>query len=473
MRKTYIGFIGFSDPYWNHDYVNKEYNNAKNILQEIAKKEDISLVLAPSVVISDEDLVSVLKKIHQQNVEGLILHTTAQTDGDRILEIGGFLSKNPMPVIIWSTREHYSGHMKANTFTSLQFFTALLHRQRIEYKWIYGDIDEHIHVSDKLTTSLRTLKIIAALKGARLLSIGGKVPGFYLCNYDELALRKRFGVIIESFDLHRIFLDAEKISSNEVAVILQSIKKESRITCTNKESVEKGIRIFLVIKNLVKKHNYAGVTLRCWPEFMEVYGATACLSLSLLIDNGIITSDEGDIGGLISMLIQYYANKRKSVPTLFDLIGFDEEKNTILLWHCGASPLSLKDKNAKAIIFDSPILSSTPGGAIGPVIEAQFKTGTATIVRFSGENCSRYFSFSGDVINTSPPIHGAYVEIKPKNIRVRDIINTALSGGCEYHMSFAYSEHTAIINEMAQWLYIEKIENIPYQNGNGAFAQYR
>jgi L-fucose isomerase-like protein len=222
---------------------------------------------------------------------------------------------------------------------------------------------------------------------------------------------------------------------------------------------------------LAKSQHYAALTLRCWPEFQVDYGASACLPLAMLSDSGVITSDEGDMGGLISMLAQYYATDKAHVPTLLDLIGFEGDKNTCWLWHCGASPASLKRHGSTPKIFDSPILSPEPGGTSGPALETSFQPGAVTVLRLSGDDCSRYLSFSGEVLAVPTRFHGAYAEVQlASDQSVVDVVNTALTSGCEYHFSFAYSDHEAVVREAAYWLGIEPFQRVPHDCGAGAFS---
>ncbi len=58
-----------------------------------------------------------------------------------------------------------------------------------------------------------------------------------------------------------------------------------------------------------------------------MYGAAVCLSVAMLNEAGIITSDESDLMGLISMLISHYATGFTEVPTLLDMVALMRSKH--------------------------------------------------------------------------------------------------------------------------------------------------
>ncbi|MBI4026737.1 MAG: hypothetical protein HY360_17265 [Verrucomicrobia bacterium] len=448
-----VGLIGFSEPYWNRDYVSRTWGEAKSLLSRLTALREIELRGPNQPLMSPADVAPALDAVQPGELDGLIVHCASFAAGEIPLILAQCALRYSLPVVLWATPETEPGHIKANTFTSLHMFSALLHRQGVHYKSVYGYPDGDSGIGSRLDQTLRAWQVIHGLRGARIANIGGRSPGFYLCNYDELALRRRFGIIVEPMEVRELLRAAERVSDDMVQAEKRIRLKHAMIRCAAASTVDKGIRAYLAARQWSREGGYAGIALRCWPEFLEQYHAAACLAVGLLNEDGIITSDEGDVGGLISMLAQRFATGERETPTLLDLIGFDEKENTCWLWHCGATAPCLGQPGRRCEIFDSPILSPEAGGAIGPAISLGIRPGPVTILRFGGPDCGRIFACEGKILDRPVRFHGAYAEVQlPKENPVAQPVAESLSGGWEYHLSLCHRHHAGVLREVAAWL---------------------
>ncbi len=184
-------------------------------------------------------------------------------------------------------------------------------------------------VEEELREIIQALKVIKRLKNDRVAVIGSaRVPGFYGSNFDELAVKERFGVTVDKIDLSTVFAQAEAIPAAAVRAEIERVYGGATeiIGGVSPEQLEKSVRPYLALRSLAEEAGYAGYALKCWPEFPEVYGAAVCLSVAMLNEAGIITSDESDLMGLISMLISHYATGFTEVPTLLDMVALMRSK---------------------------------------------------------------------------------------------------------------------------------------------------
>lgn len=466
-----VGLIGFSEPYWNRDYVSRTWGEAKVRLSRLAALHEIELRGPDQPLMSSKDIASALDAMRPGEMDGLIVHCTSFVAGEIPLILAQCALRYSLPVVLWATPETEPGHIKANPFTSLHLFSALLHRQGVHYKSVYGYPDGDAGVGSRLDQTLRAWQVLRGLRGMRVANIGGRSPGFYLCNYDELALRRRFGVIIEPMEVRELLREAERVSDDAVRTEKGACLKQARIRCASASTVDRGIRVYLAARQWVREGGYAGMALRCWPEFLEQYQAAACLAVGLLNEDAIITSDEGDVGGLISMLAQRFATGGRETPTLLDLIGFDEKENTCWLWHCGATAPCLGQPDKPCELFDSTILSSDASGAIGPAISLGIRPGPVTILRFGGPDCGRIFACEGEVLDRPVRFQGAYAEVQlPRENPVARPIAEALSGGWEYHFSLCHRHHSGVLREAAAWLGLPCYCPDPEEEKDGGFS---
>ena len=86
--------------------------------------------------------------------------------------------------------------------------------------------------------------------------------------------------------------------------------------------LKKAFQIYNALKKLVFKYNLKGLTLRCF-DLLSSYHSTGCLALSLLNNEGIISSCEGDIPSLLSMLILAKGMKKLSFQCNPSYINID------------------------------------------------------------------------------------------------------------------------------------------------------
>ena len=99
----------------------------------------------------------------------------------------------------------------------------------------------------------------------------------------------------------------------------------------SKTEIHKAYILYLVIKDIVKKYNLKGLTIRCF-DLLKTIVTTSCLAFALLNKEGIIATCEGDIPSMLSM----YLIKEKCGVSSFqgNPSQISVEDNTILLAHC-------------------------------------------------------------------------------------------------------------------------------------------
>ena len=129
--------------------------------------------------------------------------------------------------------------------------------------------------------------------------------------------------------------------------------------------------IYARIKELVRKYDLQGVTLRCF-DLLTTVKNTGCIALSKLNDEGIPAACEGDIPVLLTMMLC----KRLTGELCFQVnparIKADGE---ILFAHC-TLPLGMTEKHEYTTHFES---------GIGVAIHGDLPTGDYTLVKLSGD----------------------------------------------------------------------------------------
>jgi L-fucose isomerase-like protein len=97
------------------------------------------------------------------------------------------------------------------------------------------------------------------------------------------------------------------------------------------------IKIYLGLKELIKKYQLYGFSLRCF-DLLGEYKNTACLALSMLNKEGIVSSCEGDETSLLSMCVIKALTNQSAFQC--NPSSIDKTNNNIILAHC-AVPLDM------------------------------------------------------------------------------------------------------------------------------------
>jgi len=129
--------------------------------------------------------------------------------------------------------------------------------------------------------------------------------------------------------------------------------------------------IYERLKELVKKYDLQGVTLRCF-DLLTTVKNTGCIALSKLNDEGIPASCEGDIPTLLTMMVC----KRLTGELCFQVNPARIHTNGEMLFaHC-TLPLGMTEKHEYTTHFES---------GIGVAIHGDLPTGDYTLVKLSGD----------------------------------------------------------------------------------------
>ena len=129
--------------------------------------------------------------------------------------------------------------------------------------------------------------------------------------------------------------------------------------------------IYARIKELVRKYDLQGVTLRCF-DLLTTVKNTGCIALSKLNDEGIPAACEGDIPVLLTMMLCQRLTGELCFQVNPARIKADGE---ILFAHC-TLPLGMTEKHEYTTHFES---------GIGVAIHGDLPTGDYTLVKLSGD----------------------------------------------------------------------------------------
>lgn len=447
MSKLKVGYLSLVKGSWINDKLEIQRQQA---LKDLAVL-DVELIDCGLLIQSEVEAEQVFRKFEEARVDVILAHFITFSLGTIV---PGMAVKLRKPVIFWSEPEPpmTGGRIAANSFCATNMNAHALWKMDLKYCLVYGHAETAV---PELARRLKVIGCIKKLQNVRVGSLGGRVPGFYTSDFNELAMREKFGVEAEGITLLELVKVAESIPGDELAEAVTQVKGDSKCFVSADE-LNKGAALFAAFNKLTKKYRLDAWTARCWPEFSDLFGIGVCHILGCMTNSGIPTACEGDMYGAVAMLMV----KELSGSDAFfcDLISFDQTGDTGLFWHCGAAPRSLCKPGCTPELRKHSIIDG--GDKKGIAVEFPLKPGPVTVVRI-GDTLDgkgfRLLSISGEGVDTLQLLHGTPLTVR-FNRPASELVEKLVDSGFEHHYVLCHGDIKAELRQFAKMLDLELIE---------------
>ncbi len=448
MSTIKIGYLALSKASWRtpaiDELVRKTLVNLKTLPYEI--------VHAPDLVTTEEEVLAAVEKLNREGVEGVVMHFVTFPAGAMIPAAAQHLN---VPIVLLANPEKAGkGKMwEQNSFCGANLGGFVMNRLRKKYCYVKALAED---TAEGVRVPLKVIECIAKLKTLRIGLAGGRVPGFYTSNFDEMKLRRELGVAVEVLELLEVVRTAEGLSDAEREIARDKVKHSSSSACAvGEKDLSLAADMLGSFYSIAKKYRLDSFAVRCWPEFSDLFGIAPCAVLGMLSDSGFPTSCEGDVPGAVTMkILQYLAGG--GYPFFVDLISYDNEANTGVVWHCGAAPVSLCRKFEET---QFRLHMRVDGGdKKGVTNDFSLKAGRITLAKLDQDVDGNYRMLiaPGTAVDTEPFLRG-----NPLTIRFDDpvpsLIDTIMKKGFEHHYAVIHADVKAELIQFCEWLNIEVV----------------
>ncbi|MFY0761415.1 hypothetical protein AB1K32_21715 [Metabacillus dongyingensis] len=408
--------------------------------------ENCQTVAAPEgIITSVEELDTFLFSIKENKFDTVLYQSVTFADGEFVIKVLEYFKQ---PMIVWSVREpSVGGRLRLNSLTGGNSTSNVLRNQNHPFAFVFGNPGEE-RLEKRLTEQLDVMRVMALLEGMKIGVVGDYPPGFFFSDADEDKLKQALGVKLLKMDLHDAFKKCTELKEEEW--IGQIERAEQQVIGLNREdeTVKKFAQFSAYIQKQVRQENLQSLAMRCWPDFFTDLGAAPCSTLSHLTEEGMVTSCESDIHGSISMYILSELTNG-SAPYLGDLVHVDEEKNSVVFWHCGAGAYSLASPSTGATA------GVHPNRKIGFAMDFGLKAGGVTIFRVSSTpEGYRLLVMKGAALDDEQPFSGTSVEVK-LSTDVTSTLYELMHAGYEPHFALVYGDVTNQLIELGRILGLE------------------
>jgi L-fucose isomerase-like protein len=354
------------------------------------------------------------------------------------------------PIFLWAVPEPWTGErLRLNSLCGINLAGHALTLRKRAYQYAYG-LPQDAAVVQKIYALAAAGALRRRLKGARLGVVGEHPPGMDSCHLDEARLGDLFGLRIKKIELAEVFARSRQVSAG----VLRPTRTLLDTRLDNLAALEQGslngtLSVYHALKEIAEQQDLAGLAVRCWPEFFTELGCAACGAMSMLSDgfgqvDPLPCSCEADINGTVTQLLLQWLSGGPAFGT--DMVGVDQDRNRIALWHCGLAPLSMADP---AVQPHGGIHSNR---RVPLVMDFPLKAGIVTVARLSQATGElRLVLGKGEMLAEPKPFNGTAGTLK-LDCSAREFLDLLMREGLEHHISLVYGDYLAELHAFANLL---------------------
>ena len=406
------------------------------------RQSGLTLVGPESLLTDLEAVTAAAAGLAAQPLDLLVVLQATFADSTMVLHLAEAVRA---PLLLWAVPEARSGgRLRLNSFCGVNLAAHALTRRGQRYDYLYAPANDP-QALQQVRLLARAGRAYRLLREARIGRVGENPAGLDTCQLDGEALSRCFGLQVVQIDLAQVFAGARQATPQEVDGVYDDLKTRlGGLDDVDPTAMRRTLGTYLALRQMAARQNLAGLAVRCWPEFFTDLGCAACGAMSLLTDEGIPCSCEADVNGTITQLLLQWVSGQPAFGT--DVVAFDLQEDSAVVWHCGLAPLSMADPavQPRATIHSNrhlPLLMEFPLRP-GRVTLARLSeaTGSYRLVVGSGEMLRAPMSFSGTsgVLRFDTP--------------ARRILDTLLGEGLEHHVSLTYGDHVPALLALARML---------------------
>ncbi|MFP4322818.1 MAG: L-fucose/L-arabinose isomerase family protein [Anaerolineales bacterium] len=409
---------------------------------EALQGANVTLVGSQALVLNAEDVETTLNQFEGQAFDALLVLQASFADSTMLMQVAAQIDA---PLILWALPEaHTGGRLRLNSFCGINLGGHALRRAGKAYDYIYAE-PEDAAALEKVRQVATAAAVRRKLQGARIGRVGEHPDGFETCAFDADALRDTFGVDVVQLTLEAVFEAARQADPVAVEAVQQSLSaRVVGLGDLDADAVRGTLSTYVTLRDTRQAQSLDGFAVRCWPQFFTDLGCAACGSSSMLNDEMIPSSCEADVNGTLTQLMLQWVSDAPVFGS--DIVSFDDEAETVILWHCGKAPLSMADPSQPP----STTVHSNRGMPL--LMQFTLKPGRVTLARLSeAEGTYRLVIGGGEMIAAPPAFSGTVGTLRPDG-GAMNLLDTLLGEGLEHHVAVAYGDHIATLETLARML---------------------
>lgn len=378
-----IGLISTFAPgkYWNPAVsvrVSGEHEDLKRRLEE----HGYTVLDAGNLHRSYEELTQAAKQLRAQNISALVVFVGTWAQANAIC---GAALEAGVPTIVW-------GDATPGTCGLVGSAIAMggMDEYGLHANLVYGPIDAE-ETWARATMLLDAACAAGTLNGSVLGVAGGRCMGMLTAVCDPNEVRRKFGVEIDSFEQLAVVERAENVEQARVDHFYAWMQETFGKFIAKRDVIEKQIRLYLAMKDLIAEEGYDFVAAKCMPDMLNCY-TSFCLAHSILGDaqddmgekERVVFACEGDINAALTMQILKHLAPQS--PVLFsDISEYNFADDLVLTCNCGSQPTDFAE-DKKEVYWETEGVHEHHWKYGGTCPQYVSRSGHATAARLGRKN---------------------------------------------------------------------------------------
>lgn len=302
MDRIKAGFVGFGEVNTPRELIDRKCAEARRLLEA----EGLHLVWTDPV--SDDptgrDVTRARQELKGQDFDLLILCLAGWIPSHAVIAVADAFRHKPMILL------GLTGWEEGDRFvtTADQAGTTALRKPMADlgftFKYVVTYLGQKLPVAEIMSYA-RAAHAAAALRGARIGTMGYRDMGLYGTQHDGVSLRGRIGPEVEPFEMLEIAQAMERLDEGEVAALCEDVARRwTFVKPAQPQTVENSVRLALAVGEKVRERGYEAVTLIDVDGVKKLLNFAPAGAFMLLHEQeNVCTVPENDILGAVTQLM--------------------------------------------------------------------------------------------------------------------------------------------------------------------------
>ncbi|MCK3657808.1 fucose isomerase [Pasteurellaceae bacterium Pebbles2] len=289
-------------------------------------------------------------------------------------------------------------------------------------------------------------RVVTALRGCRVGSIGARPAGFNTVRYSEKLLEK-LGITVEPIDLSEIFARVNNLKDDDLRIAekLQLLKNNADTSRIPEEKLLVMSKLFVIISEWIVANDIDTTAIQCWTSLQDTLGINVCSIMSVMSGQLMPSACEVDVMGALSMYALSIASMKPASIADWNN-NFGDNRDKCVMFHCGnyATEELINPFMSTADIIGTTVGCENTCGAIN----GRMKAGPLTYFRLSTDDFEgkiKAYTGEGKFVDDELDTVGCRAVIQVKELE--NLLTYICNNGFEHHVAMNHSSTAKVLQE--------------------------
>lgn len=331
MRNIGVVYLGHGDYLCENTFAIQRavYNCIKDLPCVNASIDDIAT--------TENEAVSAVRKVLDKDCCGVLFVLSTWVECNVVMS--ALKELHGRPCMFWGfPLDEVEGRRESTgSYVSATMFAGVVRRVGLNCPTIFTSWNNP-ETKEEIRRFALATSAYDALFYSKIGLFGYTSMSIYTGTFDHVLMRWKIGPEIQQMDTYSLIRRAEESTDEEIKEAENKLRSMSEMRKDlNLDHLRKTMGLYVAMKKFCEENKWDAINVKCQYELSKEYKAVPCVALSLLAEDGITTSCEGDILNTVSM----YMLQLLSGNTVWYGDSLTYEGNTLQFSPCGYLPLSM------------------------------------------------------------------------------------------------------------------------------------